>query len=177
MEVLLMGKRVAAVLADMFEDSEFTYPADALRRAGHEVVVLGMRRGIEVTGKKKGTKVELQQRVSEADPDSFDALLIPGGYSPDKLRAHEEPVEFVRKMMEAGKPVFTICHGPQLLISADTLKGRRLAAWRSIRRDVENAGAEYADEPVVRDGNLISSRHPGDLQPFTDALLKALEET
>ncbi len=171
-----MGKRVAAVLADMFEDSEFTYPADALRRSGHQVVVLGMRKGIEVTGKKKGTRVELQERVSEADPDSFDALLIPGGYSPDKLRAHDEPVDFVRKMMEAGKPVFAICHGPQLLISADALSGRRLAGWRSIRKDIENAGAEYADEPVVRDGNLISSRHPGDLQPFTQALLEALEE-
>lgn len=170
-----MGKRVAAVLADMFEDAEFTYPADALRRAGHEVVVVGMRKGVEVTGKKKGTRVELAERVSEADPDDFDALLIPGGYSPDKLRAHSEPVDFVRAFMEAGKPVFTICHGPQLLISADALRERKITGWRSIRKDLENAGAEYCDEPVVRDGNLVSSRHPGDLQPFTRTLLEVLE--
>ena len=171
-----MSKVVAALLADMFEDSEFTYPADALRRAGHTLVVLGMRKNIEVTGKKKGTKVELEQRISEADPDSFDALLIPGGYSPDKLRAHDEPVDFARRMMEAGKPVFTICHGPQLLISADVLRGRKITGWRSIRKDLENAGAQYMDQPVVRDGKLVSSRHPGDLQPFTRTLLKVLEE-
>ncbi len=110
--------------------------------------------------------------VSEGD---FDALLIPGGFSPDKLRVDQKAVDFVKAFMETGKPVFAICHAPQLLITADALRGRKLTGYTSIIQDIKNAGAQFVDQEAVVDGNLVSSRNPGDLPAFIKACLEKLE--
>jgi len=167
--------KIAVLIADMFEDSEYLEPVKAFKQAGHEVVHVGLEAGGTVKGKKQRTAVRINMPVRRVSPDDFDALLIPGGYSPDKLRAHEEAVIFARDFVESGKPVFAICHAPQLLITADVLKGRKVTGWKSIIQDIKNAGAEFMDQQVVKDGNLISSRDPGDLPAFIGASLEMLE--
>ena len=165
---------IAVIIADMFEDSEYTEPARAFRKAGHTVVNVGLKRGKTIRGKKKGTAVTVERAVQDVSVDGFDALLIPGGYSPDILRAHDDVVQFVKEFIDSGKPVFAICHAPQLLITAQILKGRRITGWKSIIQDIKNAGAEFVDEEVVEDGNLISSRSPADLPAFIKASLQRL---
>lgn len=165
---------LAVLMDDLFEGVEFTAPVKAFREAGHQVTVLGLRKGAEVKGKREGTVVEIQSEVAESDPSQFDALLIPGGYSPDRLRAHEEPVRFVASFVKSGKPVLAICHAPQILITAQVLKGRKVTGYKSVRQDILNSGAEFVDKPVVRDGNLISSRGPRDMAAFIKAGLEAL---
>ncbi|OPL18326.1 MAG: general stress protein [Candidatus Aegiribacteria sp. MLS_C] len=167
--------KVAVIVDEMFEDSEYTVPVEAFRQAGHEVVNVGLERGREVKGKKDSTAVVIDSSVDDVRAEDFDALLIPGGYSPDKLRAHEGPVKFAREFMEKDKPVFMICHGGQLLVTADVLKGRRVTGWRSIKQDLRNAGASYEDSEVVEDGNLVSSRQPSDLPAFVEASLRRLD--
>jgi protease I len=159
----------------MFEDSEYVEPVKAFKEAGHDVVHVGLEENGTVKGKKRRTAVRINTKIGRVSPDDFDALLIPGGYSPDKLRAREEAVVFARDFVESGKPVFAICHAPQLLITADILKGRKVTGWKSITQDIRNAGAEFIDQQVVRDGNLISSREPGDLPAFIGAALEMLE--
>jgi len=166
---------IAVIITDMFEDSEYTEPARAFTAAGHSLVHVGLQAGHTVTGKKEQTPVTIDKSVKSVSVDEFDALLIPGGYSPDKLRVDEDAVEFARKFVESGKPVFTICHGPQLLITADVLRGRTITAWKSVMQDIKNAGARFIDEEVVEDGNLISSRSPADLPAFIKASLARLE--
>ena len=168
--------KIAVAITDMFEDVEYTRPAESLREDGHELVHLGLEKGSTVRGKKKGTEVKIDAAFEEVDPDDFDALLIPGGYSPDKLRAHEAPPEFAGRFLKSGKPVFSICHGAQLLITADVLKGRTLTGWKSIRKDIENSGAEYRDEEVVVDDNLVTSRHPGDIPAFINEMKNKLKQ-
>jgi len=157
---------VAVIIDDWFEDSEYTEPVKAFKEAGHEVVHVGLKAGSTVQGKKHGTKVTIEKAVSDVSPGDFDALLIPGGYSPDRLRAHDEAVSFTAEFVRSGKPVFVICHGAQLLITAQVLKGRTITGWKSIIQDIKNAGARFVDREVVQDGNLISSRDPGDLPAF-----------
>ena len=166
--------KVAVIITNMFEDSEYTEPAKAFIDAGHQLVHVGLEAGQTVKGKKAGTQVKIDQSVAGVSVDDFDALLIPGGYSPDQLRADEEAVRFAGDFFKSGKPVFAICHGPQLLITADVLKGRKVTGWKSIVQDIKNAGADFVDQEVVEDGNLISSRHPGDLPAFIQASLKRL---
>jgi protease I len=166
---------VAVIIADMFEDSEYIEPAEAFRKAGHVLVHLGLEKGKTVTGKKEGTQVTVDQAVQDVSVDDFDALLIPGGYSPDKLRADEDAVRFVKEFVDNGKPVFAICHAPQLLITAQVLKGRRITGWKSIIQDIKNAGARFVDQEVVEDGNLISSRSPHDLPAFIKVSLNMLK--
>jgi protease I len=166
---------VAVIIADMFEDSEYTEPAEAFRKAGHAVVHLGLVKGETVKGKKQGTPVLVDQVIKNVSADDFDALLIPGGYSPDKLRADDDAVRFVKEFVDSGKPVFAICHAPQLLITAEVLKGRKITGWRSIIQDIKNAGAEFIDQEVVEDDNLISSRSPADLPAFIRASLHRLQ--
>lgn len=167
--------KVAVIVDEMFEDREYTVPVGAFRDAGHEVVNVGLKKGSEVKGKKDSTVVVLDSAVEDVRAEDFDALLIPGGYSPDRLRAHEGPVRFAREFMEKDMPVFMICHGGQLLITADVLKGRRVTGWRSIAQDLRNAGATYEDSEVVEDGNLVSSRQPSDLPAFVEACLRKLD--
>ena len=165
---------IAVIITDMFEDSEYSEPARAFKKAGHTVVHIGLKASQTVKGKKQGTPVKIDKAVKEVSVKEFDALLIPGGYSPDKLRIDEDAVRFTREFVESGKPVFAICHAPQLLITADVIRGRTITGWKSVIQDIKNAGAAFIDSEVVVDGNLVSSRSPGDLPAFIQASLKKL---
>ena len=166
--------KVAFVLADAFEDSEFRVPYDRIRDAGHEITVVGKEAGKELEGKQGKETVAPDTTPDAVSPTDFDALVIPGGYSPDKLRTHEGLVKFVRAIFDADKPVAAICHAGSLLVEADALKGRTVTSWPSVRTDLENAGARWVDQEVVEDGNLITSRNPDDLDAFTRAILDRL---
>jgi protease I len=166
--------KIAVLLTDLFEDSEYTRPAEAFREAGHEMAHIGLEAGSVVKGKKEQTPVTIDKSVETASVDQFDALLLPGGYSPDKLRVDEAAVRFAADFVRSGKPVFVICHGPQLLITADVLRGRKLTGYMSIEQDIKNAGAQFIDAEVVEDGNLISSRTPDDLPAFISAALSKM---
>jgi len=167
--------KIAVIITDMFEDSEYTQPAEAFKEAGHELIHIGLEAGKTVKGKTKQTPVTIDQAVSEAKITGFDALFIPGGYSPDRLRINEDAVKFARHFVESGKPVFAICHAAQLLITAQVIQGRKITGWKSIIQDIKNAGAQFIDQEVVEDGNLISSRGPQDLPMFIEASLKKLK--
>jgi protease I len=169
--------RVAVIIDDFFEDIEYSKPAAAFKKAGHELVHLGLKKDTVVKGKKQGIKVRIEKSVRDVSVDQFDALLIPGGYSPDRLRSDDKAVFFVRNFVESGKPLFSICHAPQILITAQALKGRKVTGWKSIVQDIKNAGAEFIDRQVVVDGNLVSSRHPGDLSAFIKVSLRKLEQS
>lgn len=166
--------RVAVIITDMFEDSEYTEPAKAFQEAGHTLVHVGLKGGETVHGKKDQTPVEIDQAVGQVKVEDFDALLIPGGYSPDKLRVDPDAVRFAGDFVRSGKPVFAICHAPQLLITADVIRGRKITGYASVVQDIKNAGAQYQDQEVVEDGRLVSSRNPGDLPAFIRASLRHL---
>lgn len=168
-------KQIAVIITDMFEDSEYTEPARAFREAGHTLVHVGLKAGATVYGKKSDTPVVVDKAAAEVRVDEFDALLIPGGYSPDKLRVDEAAVRFAGDFLRSGKPVFAICHAPQLLITADVLRGRTLTGYTSIVQDIKNAGATFVDREVVEDGALVSSRNPDDLPAFVETALKHLK--
>jgi protease I len=165
---------IAVPLGDEFEDSEFTVPRDRLVEAGHRVVTLGPQAGTTVRGKRGQTEVRIDAAAKDVDPTRFDVLLIPGGHSPDHLRTDGDVVGFVRRFVDSGKPVAAVCHGPQLLIEADAVRGRTLTSWPSVRKDLENAGARWVDREVVEDGELITSRRPSDLEAFSRAVLSHL---
>ncbi len=166
--------KVAFVLAEMFEDSEFRVPYDRIQEAGHEITVVGEEAGKELEGKQGEETVKPDASADSVSPGDFDALVIPGGYSPDKLRTHEGLVKFVRAFFDAEKPVAAICHAGSLLVEADAVQGRTVTSWPSVRTDLENAGARWVDQEVVEDGNLITSRNPDDLDAFTGAILGRL---
>jgi len=170
----LSGKRVAMLVEDEFEDRELTGPLESLRAAGAVVTVVGPTKGASYRGKKGEATMTADLSAGEARMRDFDALVIPGGHAPDKMRLRHAMVDLARDAMEAGKPVAAICHGPQLLISANALRGRTLTCWPSIAIDVKNAGGLYVDKPVVEDGNLITSRKPDDVPVFSDAIIRAL---
>ena len=168
--------RIAMVLAEDFEDSEFRKPYDALREAGHIVEVLGAEQGVSVTGKKGREKIKIEAAASDCDPEDYDALVIPGGVgNPDTMRGDEDAVRFVREFMESGKPTAAICHAPWMLVEADAVRGRRLTSFWSIKTDVINAGGNWVDEEVVVDGNLVTSRYPDDLPKFNEQMLELFE--
>jgi protease I len=170
------GKRVAMFVEDEFEDQELVGPLEALRAAGVTVTLIGPSAGTEYRGKKGTAVIKADLSAGAARAKDFDALVIPGGHAPDKMRMRHAMVDFARDTMEAGKPVAAICHGPQVLISANVLRGRTLTCWPSIAIDVKNAGGLYVDKPVALDDNLITSRKPDDVPMFSEAILKALRE-
>ena len=172
--VSLSGKRVAILVEDEFEDRELAGPLEALRDAGATVTIVGPTKGTEFRGKRGQAVVTSDVAAGSADIRDFDALIIPGGQAPEKMRMRHAMVDLARNAMDAGKPVAAICHGPQLLISANTLRGRTLTCWPSIAIDVKNAGGLYVDKPVVEDGNLITSRKPDDVPLFNEAIVRAL---
>jgi len=129
---------------------------------------------VSVTGKKGREKIKIEAAASDCDPEDYDALVIPGGYSPDHLRIDKGVVEFVREMVDGGKLIAAVCHGPQLLIEVDAVKGKQMTSWPSVKKDLENAGAKWVDKEVVVDGLLITSRKPDDLEAFSGAINKAL---
>jgi protease I len=166
--------RIAVLIDHMFEDSEFRVPYDRLRAAGHEVDIIGVEAEREVIGKRGKERIETEIAAREASPGQYDALVIPGGYAPDRLRMNADAVRFTREMAEAGKPVAAVCHAPWMLIEADLVRGRTVTSWPSLKTDLRNAGASWVDQEVVVDGNLITSRKPDDLVAFTSAILDHL---
>jgi deglycase len=172
-------KKVAFLIAsEGTERVELEEPWAAVEDAGYQPVLLCPEDGKAqlFDHLDKATSQSVDKTVHEADLDDYAALVLPGGVAnPDNLRTHEEAVEFVREFVASGKPVAAICHAPWTLIEADVVRGRRLASWPSLRTDIRNAGGEWVDDRVVTDGNLITSRKPGDLPAFTNALLEALE--
>ena len=169
-----MAKKIAVLLASDFEDSELTQPVEALRAAGHEVEILGSRSGESLEGKQGEASVTTDGAAKDSDPSTYDALLIPGGYSPDQLRTDEDVVDFVRRFASLGRPIAAVCHGPQLLIEAGVVAGKTMTSWPSVRTDLKNAGASVVDEEVCVDGRWITSRNPDDLPAFSRALLAQL---
>ncbi len=166
---------IAVLIDDLFEDVEYSKPATAFENEGHELIHVGITEGSVVKGKKNAEEVIIDRSIGQVQVEDFDALFIPGGYSPDRLRVNEKVIKFVKDFVESGKPVLAICHAPQLLITAKVLEGRKVTGWKSIKQDIINAGAEYLDQEVVEDKNLISSRYPGDIPEFITASLKKLQ--
>ncbi len=166
--------RIAMLLDDMFEDAEFRVPYERLRAAGHEVIVVGREAGKPLTGKQGKEKVSAERAAADVSADEFDAVVIPGGYSPDKLRTDMKMVNLTRETFLRGKPLAAVCHAPWMLVEADVADGRTVTSWPSIKTDLINAGARWVDREVVEDGNLITSRNPGDLEAFSAAILRQL---
>lgn len=167
--------KIACVLAQGFEDSEFRVPYDRLKKEGYQVDVIGLEAGEELRGYKGREKVKAEKGIDEVDAEDYDALLIPGGQSPDHLRVDLRMVDFVKAFDQAGKLVAAVCHGPQLLIAAHLVKGRTLTAWQTIQDDLKQIGAVVKDEPVVTDRNWITSRKPDDLTQFSEAIVDHIE--
>jgi protease I len=166
--------RVAILVDDGFEQVELTKPREALDQAGAETSVVSPQ-GERVRGwnfTEWGDDVPVDVQLSDADADEFDALLLPGGVmNPDRLRMQPDAVEFVTAFFEAGKPVAVICHGPWTVIETGAARGRRIASWPSLKTDLVNAGAEWVDQEVVVDGNLVSSRKPDDIPAFNREMI------
>ncbi len=167
-------KKVAILIESHVEDSEFLVPYNALQEAGAEVTVLGSRVNEKYQGKQLKLSMEADRTTTDALAEEFDAVIIPGGMAPDKMRTNMKSVRFVQDAVEQGKLVAAICHGPQVLIEGDLLAGKRATGFRAIRKDMQNAGAAYEDAPLVRDGKIYTSRRPGDVAIFTAAILRRL---
>ena len=171
---MLAGKRIAIMVEADFEDSELAEPLKAMRDGGARVVIVGSGSRPSYKGKHGTVTVAADNTADKVSAGDFDAVIVPGGYAPDKMRLHPPMVDLVKKAHDTGKIVAAICHGPQLLISAGIVRGRRMTSWPSVAVDLENAGATWVDEPVVRDGNIITSRRPVDLPKFNKAIIEAL---
>ena len=166
--------RIACLLDKDFEDSEFRKPCEALRAAGHEVVVIGFEAGSILTGKRGEECVRTDRGLAHVSSSDFDALLVPGGHSPDRLRGDARMVAFTKGFFLRDRPALAICHGPQLLIAADVVRGRTMTARKTVQGELRSAGAHVVDQAVVVDGNLVTSRQPGDLDAFSRASLSVL---
>jgi protease I len=170
----LEGKQVVILAEDNYEDLELWYPYYRMKEAGARVRVAGMP-GVRSYSSKHGYPVETDTPAAEIDAGSVDALVVPGGYAPDRMRRHADMLALVREVFNRGGVVAMICHGGWVPISAGILRGRRVTSVAAIRDDLVNAGAEWVDEEVVVDGNLISSRSPADLPAFCRAIINALQ--
>jgi protease I len=171
----LQGKRAAVLVDQMYQEMEVWYPVYRLREAGCKVTLVGPEAGQSYTS-KLGYPAKSDKAARDVSADDFDLLIIPGGYAPDHMRRCEPMVRLASTMAEQGKVVAAICHGPWLLCSTQALKGRRATCFFSIKDDVINAGGNYVDAEVVRDGNLITSRKPDDLPAFLQAVIGAVKE-
>jgi protease I len=170
----LKGKIVAILAEQDFEDSELIEPLKAMKEAGAQVFVVGSGSQPSYRGKRGKATIKVDIDADKVRAEDFDAIIIPGGYAPDKMRLHQPMIDLVKRAHDLGKVIAAICHGPQLLISADIVRGRRVTSWPSVAIDLKNAGANWVDEPIVRDGNLITSRKPSDLPVFNRAIIQAL---
>ena len=174
----LNGKRVAFLATDMVEQVELTKPWDAVEQAGGSPELISLEDG-EIQGFNhydKADTFQVDRTVADASVDDYDALVIPGGVgNPDTMRDDDDAVRFVREFMESGKPMAVICHGPWMLVEADVARGRKLTSFSSIQTDMKNAGADWVDEEVVVDGNLVTSRKPDDIPAFNEKLLELFE--
>lgn len=173
------GKKVAVVMTDGFEESEFSKPYEALRRSGAYVDVISLKPGKIKSWKDKnwGAEVAVDKVIGDADPSHYDALLLPGGVmNPDKLRMDKMAVQFVKHFLEENKPVSAICHGPWTLIETGLLVGRTVTSYPSIKTDLINAGAHWIDQEVVVDNGLVTSRMPDDLPAFCEKMIEEIGE-
>ena len=171
---MLEGKRIAILAEENFEDSELTEPLRAMKDAGARVVIVGSGSKKSYKGKRGSAEVTVDTTADKVKASQFDAIIVPGGYAPDKMRLHQPMVDLVRKAHAEGKIIAAVCHGPQLLISADIVRGRRVTSWPSVAVDLKNAGAIWVNEPTVRHGNIITARKPADLPKFNKAIIEAL---
>ncbi len=169
----LEGKRIAVLAEDNYEDLELWYPLIRMREEGADVSVVGMR-GVEVYHGKHGLPVEVDVAAEDVAGDEFDAVIIPGGYAPDRMRRHKPMLDLVRSTDQRGGLVAMICHAGWVPISAGIVRGRQVTSVSAIRDDLQNAGADWVDQEVVRDENLISSRYPDDLPAFCRAIIAAM---
>jgi protease I len=173
----LSGKKIAfAVAQEGIEQVELTSPWEAVKDAGGEPVLVSVEQGqVQAFNHlDKGETFDVDVTFADADPDTYDGLVLPGGVAnPDALRTDEDAVAFVRAFFDSDKPVAAICHAPWSLVEADVVRGRTLTSWPSLRTDLRNAGAEWKDEEVVVDGNLVTSRKPDDLPAFNEAAIAA----
>ncbi len=174
-DLSLRGKHVAFLVGEGFHDAETYIPMAYLMNRGARVTVVGVEPA-EVTSYNSDITIHVRRSVSDVNPDRFDALVIPGGESPDWLRQHSEVVSFAGDFFNTGKPVAAICHGPQVLITAGVLDGREATCFATVADELREAGATFEDEPVVRDGNLITSRVPDDIPAFSKEIKNALLE-
>jgi len=166
------GTRVAVLVENLYQDLEVWYPVLRMREAGAEVTIVGT--GPPVYSSKHGYEVRADKNAEQVDAAGFDAIIIPGGYAPDRMRRHKAMVDLVRDVFARGKVVAAICHGGWMLVSADVLRGRKATCFFAIKDDLVNAGARYEDREVVRDGNLVTSRKPEDLPAFCWTIIQAL---
>jgi len=175
----LNGKKVAILVADGFEQVEMTKPREALDEAGAQTKIVSLKSG-KIQGMNhadKGDKFDVDLTLDQARPDDFDALMIPGGLSnPDTMRTSQRALNFARHFFRESKPVAVICHGPQVLINADLVRGRRMTSWPAIQVDMRNAGARWVDEEVVVDNGLVSSRKPDDIPAFNRKMIEEFAE-
>lgn len=167
-------KKIAVIVTDGVEDVELTQPRQALVEAGYQPILIGTEAGKIIHG-KKGTEFKIDQSIADVNMSDFQALFIPGGYSPDHLRADQRFVDFTSEFMEKRRPIFAICHGPQLFITAGIAHGKKMTAYKTVQKDLEYAGAQVSDQAVVEDGPLITSRNPGDIPEFNEAIVKYLQ--
>ncbi|MEJ1267162.1 type 1 glutamine amidotransferase domain-containing protein [Pantoea ananatis] len=171
-----MSARIAVLITDEFEDSEFTSPAEVYKRAGYEVVTIEEQAGKTVKGKQGDAEGLPSIAASTTLARRNSTHLLPGGHSPDALRGDDRFVAFTKDFVASGKPIFAICHGPQLLISANGVRGRKMTSVKAIAIDLINAGADFRDEEVVVDGDkLVTSRTPADLPAFNRESLRILQ--
>lgn len=175
----LSNKKVAILTEEGFEQVELTSPKAALEAAGATVHIVSPKTGkIKAWDKDKwGIEVDVDKNLSDVSPDDYDALVLPGGVlNPDKLRQNKDAVAFASAFLDEGKPLAAICHGPQLLIETNMLKGRRLTSYPSLQTDLKNAGADWVDEEVVTDHGLVTSRTPADLEAFNKKTIEEIAE-
>ena len=175
---LIAEARVLIVASDGFEEWELFGPREILGERGAEVVLAAPTLvPIQATvHDDPGKTIRPDLTIDQANADHFDALILPGGVrNPDHLRTHRAAIQLIKDFAEQGKPVAAICHGPWLLVEADLLRGRTATSWPSIRTDLRNAGADVVDQAVVIDGNIVTSRNPDDVEPFTDAVIALIE--
>lgn len=170
---LLQGKNVAFLITDGFHDGETLFPMGYLMNHGAVVTVIGVESG-EYTAYNSDINVRVQYPVSEVVPADFDALVIPGGHSPANLRENEDVIAFVRSFVQADKPTAAICHGPQVLVTADVIDGRTLTGVGGIQDEITGAGATFEDAELIVDGNIITSRTPPDLPAFSQQIAQSL---
>jgi protease I len=172
----LKGRTIAVLATDGVEQIELTEPVKALKDAGAEVKVVSDKDG-EIQAFKhhdKASKIPVDESLDDAEPDEFDALVLPGGViNPDALRLVPEAIEFVRHFVKEKKPIAAICHGPWTLIDAGGVKGKKMTSWPSLKTDLANAGAHWVDQQVVADADLVTSRKPDDLPAFTKKMVEA----
>jgi protease I len=173
---MLDGKRIAILAEDDFEDSELIVPMWGMKNAGAKVLIIGSGSKEIYQGKRGSVAIRVDTTADKVKAEDLDAIIIPGGRAPAKMRQHQAMVDLVKKADELGKIIAAVCHGPQLLIAAGIVKGRRLTSWPSVAAELKAAGAEWVDEAVVQNGNLITSRKPADLPRFNKAIIEALRD-